>query len=277
MTTPNGDTAEDAISPTATTSNEIPNSEYVARVSIKPPEFYRRNPTVWFKQIESQFALANLTRSQTKFHHVMGALPEDVACYLPDDITTYETLKEQVLQTYQKTRQELLEEALGTITLDGQKPSVCLARIKRKLADCGLTPDEEVVRHRLLQAMPHQIRLTLSAHTNLGLSEFAKVADTIYGYQQDNFTVAAIGQPSTSKYQAARNFHQEEGNSNYGSIQPFSAGQKPKLCRFHVYYADKAKRCKPWCKWPGRKPQITDPSSRASSPAPQARSQQENH
>ena len=61
----------------------------------------------------------------------MGALPEDVAIILPKDVNAYETLKEQIVVIYQKSRQKLLEEPLGSISLDGQKPSVCFLRIKR--------------------------------------------------------------------------------------------------------------------------------------------------
>ena len=102
----------------------------VGRITIKPPTFYRNNRQVWFRQLESQFALANITSSQTRFHHVVGALPEDVPINRPTDVNTYKTLKEQIVGIYQKSRQKLLEEAIGSISLDGQKPSVCFLRIK---------------------------------------------------------------------------------------------------------------------------------------------------
>ena len=124
-------------------SGDRKNNAQVGRITIKPPTFYRSNPQVWFRQLESQFALATFTSSQTKFHHLMGALPEDVAINLPLDVTSYESLKEQIIGIYQKSRQELLEEALGSISLDGQKPSVCFLRIKRNLEDCHLTVDNQ--------------------------------------------------------------------------------------------------------------------------------------
>ena len=128
-------------------SGDSTNNAQVGRITIKPPTFYRSNPQVWFRQLEPQFALANITSSQPKFHHVMGALPEDVAINLPLDVTSYESLKEQIIGIYQKSRKELLEEALGSISLDGQKPSVCFLRIKRKLEDCHLTIDDQFLRH----------------------------------------------------------------------------------------------------------------------------------
>jgi hypothetical protein len=69
---------------------------YINRVSVKPPVFYRSNPNVWFRQMESQFVLAHITDSVTKFHHILGAIPEDVAINLPTGIVTYENLKAHI-------------------------------------------------------------------------------------------------------------------------------------------------------------------------------------
>ena len=157
------------------------------RISIKPRTFYRNNPQVWFRQLESQFALANITSSQTRLHHVMGALPEDVAIYFPTDVNTYETLKKQIVGIYQKSRQEFLEEALGSISLDGQKPSVGFVRIKRQLEDCNLTADDQFIRQKFLQALPPATRVALSAHHNLPLEDFAKLADTIFEYSTNDY------------------------------------------------------------------------------------------
>ena len=54
----------------------------------------------------------------------MGALPEEIAINLPLDVSSYESLKEQISGIYQKSRQEILEDALGSNSLDG-KNSVC--------------------------------------------------------------------------------------------------------------------------------------------------------
>ena len=51
----------------------------VGRITIKPPTFCRNNSQLWFRQLESQFALANITSSQTRFHHVMGLRIPDVS------------------------------------------------------------------------------------------------------------------------------------------------------------------------------------------------------
>ena len=258
--TSDGATAAEVIAGTGDQQDNLS----VGKITVKPPTFYRSNPTVWFRQLESQFALARIQNTRTKFHHVMSALPEDVAINLSLTEEDYEAIKREICHIYQKSRQELLEEALGSVSLDGQKPSVCLIRIRRKLADCNLQVDDDVVRHRLLQAMPHATKIALSAHSALPLSEFAKLADTIYSYTQvSEYNVAAVDTKAKIPFRM-----EKDSNKTFSDCRPFSEGQRPKICRFHLFYAGKARRCKPWCKWPGQKPAIIDPTSRPNSPAP---------
>ena len=171
---------------------------------MKPPPFYRTNPTVWFRQMESQLVLAGITNDTTKYHHILAAIPEDVAINLPMEIEDYSSLEDSITQVFQKSKTELIEEALGTISLDGQKPSVCLFRIRRKLSDCQLTMDNDVIKHRLMQAMPISTRSSLCAHLDLPPDKFAKLADTIYSYSkdpfQDNTQVYATQHSSSSSY-----------------------------------------------------------------------------
>ena len=55
------------------------NQAGVSHISVKPPPFYKCSPSVWFRRIESQFALAKITKSETKYHHMVSALPEEIA------------------------------------------------------------------------------------------------------------------------------------------------------------------------------------------------------
>ena len=103
--------------------------------------------------MESQFFLAGNTSDTTKYHYVLAAIPEDVAIKLPIENEGHSRLKDTITQVYQKSKPELIEESLGTISLDGQKPSVGLLHIHRKLFECHLTMDNDVIRHRLMQAM----------------------------------------------------------------------------------------------------------------------------
>ena len=253
---------------------------YVGRISVKPV-FYRSNPGVWFRQMESQFVLAGITNDETEFHHIFAAIPEDAAINLPMGIDNYRNIKDHICGILQKSKQEMIEEALGMISLDGQKPPFCLMRIQRKLAECNLTLDDDVIKHRLMPAMPISVKSALSAHLELPAEQFAKLADTIYSYSN---TVVAKCPPNvfaaSTQQMPTRPLYNQHSTKNNQSVnqsksnrsienthRPFTAGERAKICRYHIYFAEKAKSCKPWYQWQGQKPKSIEPTSRANSPA----------
>lgn len=62
---------------------------------------------------------------------------------------------------------------------------------------------------------------------------------------------------NSSHYNNHSNYNTERYNQNHFSqlasndiplsVRSFNGKQKPKVCRFHIYYGHSAKRCKPWC------------------------------
>ena len=38
----------------------------IGHVAVKPPALYPQSPSVWFKQVESQFALGDITKNDNK-------------------------------------------------------------------------------------------------------------------------------------------------------------------------------------------------------------------
>ena len=47
----------------------------IQSISLKLPQFWPDSAKIWFQQAESQFAIRNITAEQTKYHHVVAALP----------------------------------------------------------------------------------------------------------------------------------------------------------------------------------------------------------
>ncbi|CAM1298090.1 Uncharacterised protein g2022 [Pycnogonum litorale] len=70
----------------------------ISHFSIKVPPFYRNNVNAWFRQVESQFILANITSEKTKFYHSVANLPEDIAALVLHDypVDKYGQLKENI-------------------------------------------------------------------------------------------------------------------------------------------------------------------------------------
>ena len=95
----------------------------------------------------------------------------------------------------------MIEEDLGMISLDGQKASLCLMRIQRKVAECSLTLDGEVIKQWLMQAIPISGKTALSAHLERHVEQFAKLIDKIYSYSNNVVTTSPPNIFTTSTQQ----------------------------------------------------------------------------
>ena len=77
-----------------------------ANVSLKLPTFWPDAAKVWFAQADAQFAIRNVTISNTKFNHAVAVLPQDVASQILDLIRAppagdlYGVLRERFITLY---------------------------------------------------------------------------------------------------------------------------------------------------------------------------------
>ncbi|KAF8793545.1 hypothetical protein HNY73_005010 [Argiope bruennichi] len=87
----------------------------IARVTVKVPPFWRANPELWFKQIESQFILASVTTEITKFHHIVSVLqPEELEIVGdimqdPSAERPYEALRRRLCSQYAQNQRRGIE------------------------------------------------------------------------------------------------------------------------------------------------------------------------
>ena len=266
--TPIAAAATATTAPTATASVSTPTP--IAHFSVKAPAFYRKSPETWFRQLESQFLLAGITSLVTRFHHALAALPEDIACDLPETVNDYVTLKASVLDNLRANKFQLIEDALAAVELGDRRPSQLVLDIKRRFSDVGLTADDAVVKSRLLTALPPAIRAALVGHESAALNTFAKIADSM-------LAVSAATTPFDVNRVDARpsNTPRNDSLTTSTSPRPFYRDQRPKVCNAHIYYGSRARTCRPWCQWPvASKPAVlrsdvaTPRQSRSSSPQP---------
>lgn len=122
------------------------NPHEVGRISIRPPQFTREKPAIWFIQMEAQFATNGITQDLTKFYHAVQALDAAVLSQVSDIITNspengkYEALKAKILREFQDSEKKRLKTLLNRTELGDQRPSRLLKHI-RDLAE-GRIPDE---------------------------------------------------------------------------------------------------------------------------------------
>lgn len=258
-------------------------SDEAQAVTIKAPDFSEASPAIWFKVMEAQFHIKSIKQSQTKFFHVLSSLPSTVLETLTPDIMDgekYEDLKASVISFYEKTKPELFEKLISSTVMTG-RPSVYLRQLQQVAAKVGAS--EDLVRHKFLQSLPSTIAPAVGAQKTLTLAQLGSVADELIPlHSQINIVhkSSSYDSPPTSSYtHSPRDSHkplytnqsystgQKRNNSEFIPIglRPYHPNQRPKFCRSHLYYAENARSCKPWCKYPNKNGCSMQPSSRPSS------------
>ena len=254
--------------------NDSGDDANIAHLSIKPPQFTSNYSSGWFEIVEAQFALANIKSSTTKFFHALSAMPPDLVYKLSPSVLTnkdYGELKTAVTTLFESSKAEIFERLTQHTPLVG-KPSLFLRELLTQAKKVGV--GEDLIRHRFLNSMPQTVRPVLVAQQSLSLEQLGTLADDLIPLMGG---VHAI-QDAHANDQASRSVSDraKQRNIDYRDIptglKPFHAEQKPKVCRAHLYFAEKARNCKPWCKFPitGAKPKMlpsSRPSSRTSSPS----------
>jgi hypothetical protein len=253
--------ATNSASPQQSSGGDTSSRQTTAAVQIKVPPFYRQNTRVWFLQLESQFTLARITSSQTRYHHCLASLPEDVAAMLDlSGEADYDALKQRLLVAFERSKAQKLDEALHSLDVASLRPSVAAQKLRKNFADAGITTSEDLIKHRILRAATPGMQTSMAAHQHQPLNEFLQIADTV-------FDVCSTLPQTVSKVTEQPNRHRHRSPSPHPSrgialgLQPFKPNQRQVICRSHIFYGAHAKTCKPWCQWPGPRP-----CSRSASP-----------
>jgi hypothetical protein len=244
-------------------------------VSIKPPQFLETSASSWFKIMEAQFVIGKVTLTQTQFFHCLGALPSHVVDKLSNDILeshNYSTLKEAVVSFYERSKPEIFENLISNTTMTG-KPSIFLNEILKAAGKVGVGDD--LIKHKFIQSLPPNIAPIVAAQQDTPLKQLGTLADSLMhlvSNQKSTYTPAynISNRPSRSPTRTPRpsfKTSQPIPADIPTGLRPFSETQRPKVCRGHIYFGEKAKSCKPWCRWPNKGPNVRMlPNSRPSSP-----------
>lgn len=222
--------------------------------------------TGWLNRAEAQFHLRKINNNETKFYHIISALPPEILSKLPNVIyqnKDYDELKTAVIASYESTKPELFDKLISKTTMSG-RPSVYLQELSATAAKIGV--GDELVCHKFMQASPPTIPPVLAAHKSLTLQQQGTLTDELIPYFTDKVLhVKDSSQPAPQKTSQ----NPSENNPSFPTgLRPYSADQRPKICRAHLYFADKARTCKPWCLWPTKTHCKMQASSRPASPAP---------
>lgn len=240
-----------------------------SNLNISAPEFMETAVNGWFKVIESQFHLKNISADKSKFHNIMAALPANVVARLPPDVletTSYEKLKEAIVVMYEKSKPELLDKLMKSSSISG-RPSAFLQELITLAAK--LNVGEDIIRHKFLQALPSNIAPVIASQKEASLSALGSLADELMPLLQNQNVMAVSTEPTRNKRTRSTKEKENSDDSRYQTpmgLRPYNRNQRQKVCRPHIFYGPNAKYCKPWCKWPKKNNIKILPTSRPSSP-----------
>ncbi|XP_023227792.1 uncharacterized protein LOC111634858 [Centruroides sculpturatus] len=235
----------------------------IAKVSVKPPPFWRANPEIWFKQMESQFSLAGITMEVTKFHHVVSALqPEELAVVAdiilnPPVDKPYEALKARLCRQYADSEAQRLKDLISGMQLGDKKPSRLLLEMRSKAsAHIG----DDLLKSLFLQRLPSNVQQIL-AISNDSLDKLAEMADGIIAAADSPVSVQAVSQGDqtlqtllldiSSRLERLegrdRSQARERSTNRRRRSKSREGAQKEGQCWYHQRFKEKALKCTKPC------------------------------
>ncbi|KAJ3661784.1 hypothetical protein Zmor_006168 [Zophobas morio] len=159
----------------------------ITEAAFSLPAFWDNQPELWFAMAEARFSTfqTKIVKKETKYNHVLIALPPYIAAEVTDQIVTpdpdlpYTRLKQAIIARTSLTETQRLKQLLSCQELGSRKPTQLLRHMK-SLTNGGdsLSPyvNETALRELFLQQMPTNNQPTLISLTT---DQLAEVADKI--------------------------------------------------------------------------------------------------
>ncbi|GBO10971.1 Retrovirus-related Pol polyprotein from transposon 297, partial [Araneus ventricosus] len=236
-------------------------SAEIARVAFKPPPLWRHNVELWFSQIESQFLFSGISQEETKFHHVVAILEEDISSYVSDLVrcrpndNPFTQLKNRLIT--QLSESVRLRNLLSDMQLGDKKPSQLL----HEMQDLSLGKIEESVMRMLwFQRLPLRTQQILSASTDKlaslaltadKISEVSGVRTCVNSVEVEsarlNRLEAQISELSSAVQQVQSNYKRFCNASPHRRYRARFSSCNRSFCWYHLKFGKKAQKCVPPC------------------------------
>ncbi|XP_037276758.1 uncharacterized protein LOC119169850 [Rhipicephalus microplus] len=170
---------------------------------LKLPHFWPQILRVWFSQIEARFELRRITSQQSKYLHVVSALPLNITDAVDDVLAStpsekpYDELKSTVLKRLEVSEQSRPHQLLSHEELGDQGPFQLLHRMRQLL---GQQASEErqhsLLPELFLQRLPQSTRMILAGSDDVTLERLAQLADRFTDCTEPpKMSIAATGRP----------------------------------------------------------------------------------
>ena len=232
----------------------------VAGVSPKLPDFWPHAVDVWLSQVESQFRVARITVSQTKYDLAVQKLDQQTALRIQDLLlappadSPYEALKER-LSKFTKSPYQRLADFQEIPDLGDRTPTELLDTLLAGLAgvkhDCSSCP---LVRHAFLSRLPASVRSSLSTYEHVDLRELAATADQVWASSYSSASATAVSAVSGLPRQPRHSSPRGRSPGRSGRSPSPARARSGEYCWFHDKFGNRARACRAPCSWAGNAP-----------------------
>nr|XP_024214037.1 uncharacterized protein LOC112210068 [Halyomorpha halys] len=165
------------------TSREAVQTEAVSAFSAvdKIPPFWKKDPELWFCQIEAVFNRANITSGLTKFYTIIPNIDFDVLEQASDIVkrpseTPYEDIKARLVNTYEESESKRIQQLLEGKHLGDERPSQLLRRMKQL---AGGAVADGIIKTVWLRALSQNLQAILISTEQKDINKLADIADQI--------------------------------------------------------------------------------------------------
>ncbi|XP_037517982.1 uncharacterized protein LOC119394745 [Rhipicephalus sanguineus] len=247
------------------------------------PHFWPKNPRVWFSQVEARFRLRRITSQESKYLHVVAALPSDIADAIDDVLASppskaYEELKSTVLKRLEVSEHSRQQQLLSHEELGDKRPSKLLHRMRQLLGQQASEEHQQPLLGKLfLQRLPQSTRMILAGSDDVALERLAQLADRITDCTElSKMPIAAAGMSEHAgrlgrledrvdrlaaavenlalfnKHHPAR--HHSSSRARSPQHRGHSSEAEQSVCWYHRRFREQATRCTQPCSWTGNAP-----------------------
>jgi len=243
----------------------------VAHVAVKLPDFWVKDPKMWFAQAEAQFRRARVTAETTMYDYILMKLPQDVVMSVRALVSaieadpvkqeqSYTLMKEALLGSYGMTKWQMAYSLLDHPDLGDRRPSAMMAEMLSLRYET--TAPDSLFLALFLRRLPASIRDHLAAANHTTATEMATHADILWDARStttvsavtDSLAAVSVRSASPRYSRSPDRRARSPVNRGGGGRQPprpptpgrqdgKSSSNKNKWCFNHKKYGDKAYTC----------------------------------
>ncbi len=259
----------------------------VTHVGVKLPDFWIRDPKMWFSQAEAQFRRARITRPATMYDHILVRLPEEVVMSVRALVaeieadpaledTSYQLLKTALMASFGKTMWQMAYAIIDHPDLGDRRPTAMMAELLALRYETS-APDSLFLAH-FLRRLPPSIRDHIAAAGHKTAAEMATHADSLWDARRagtvstltaavtDSLAAVSVRSPSPHRDGRRRSPDQRQRQRSPDRGQR-SDSRRPQrrntpgrrdnrqrndnssLCFYHDQFGVKALKCNQPCAW----------------------------